>query len=412
MSRRLSPRGVTLADQVLSSVSNVLAVVLVARVLDAAEFGRFAVGYGVLTLVLTLSRQYFGTRVSLVAAHEQARELTAALVTACVLIAPLVALLVFAVSFAATGGGSWAILVVVALATPLVCMQDVIRFGAVAGGRPWAACASDALWVAVMAVPFVLGATLTPLSALLLWAAGALAALLLGALMAGTRLRLPAGWAELRTRHPVGDSLTIGTLLTQVASFWVLLVVSRAIGSPAAGSLRGAGTCMGPVNVLLAFSGLGLTPMLVARAREADLRFCVITGTAFGAATALWGALLLAVPSSVGRAGFGESWEGIRTVLPWTTLEYVALSLASAAILGLKVRGRARPLLHQRIAVSAVTAVGGTVVAIVAGEVWLVAAALAASAAVSAVYGWVQLAASRPPDGRSPRRRLLSARGL
>lgn len=384
-------RWCTLADQALSSVSNVLAVVLVARSLGATDFGRFTLGYGVLTLVLALCRAYFGTRVSLVADPRAARELTGDLVAALVLLTPLLSCAVLVASALTSGTGSPAILLAIAGATPVVCAQDVLRFGAVSSGRPWAALASDATWVALMLMPVLPGMHLPASLVLWWWWAAAAVALLVALTTSGVRPRWRGGVAQVRGRHPVGESLTVGSIVTTLATFWVLFLVSRVIDPSAAGSLRGASTAMGPVNVLLAFTAIGLTPALVARTRQSDLRFCAGTSAALVGVTLLWGTVLLAVPPGIGGAAFGDSWPGIRAVLPWTVAEYAFLALAAGTVLGLKVRHLPAQIMRGRGAGAGVTVLAGSAAAVLLVDPGAVAAALVLAALAAAAMGWGQL---------------------
>lgn len=392
MSRRTATRrSATLFDQMLSSVSNVLAVVLVARVLQPDEFGRFALGYAALTLVLTLSRSYFGARISLAADRSSAQQTAVDAVAALGVLAPLLAGAVFVAAALAGGGQSLLLAAIVAVTTPIVCMQDALRFGAVSAGRPGGAVLSDGAWVLAMALPFVTGRDPSASQALALWLGAALLALLVALAATGLRPRLRAGLAQLRRRDDVGESLTFGAVVTSAATLCVLLVVAAAISPAGAGSLRGAATAMGPVNVLLAFTALGLTPALVRRSRAGDLRFCAATAAVLAGLTSLWGAVLLLLPAAAGRAAFGPSWDGIRGVLPWTVAEYLGLCLAASAVLGLKVRRQSVQILRQRAAAAFITVVGGGLAAVVLGEVWAVAAALAVAATVSALVGGRQL---------------------
>jgi O-antigen/teichoic acid export membrane protein len=387
-STRWLRRAVVLVDQALSSVSNLLAVVLVARVLTPAEFGYFSLGYAILTLTLGLSRAYFGSRISLAPDVEEARRITSALVAGMLVLSPLVVLVVLAGATAATGGQAPLIALVVALATPVVCIQDALRFGAVAGGRPWVALVSDALWILVMAVPFVLSSQLSAPAALTLWGSAAGAALLVALLGFGERPRLRAGLSELRRREAVGSALTLGAVATTAATLLVLLAVSRALGPAAAGSLRGASTAMGPVNVLFAFTAVGLTPVLVQRERRGDRRFCARVGAMTVGLVLLWGLVLLLLPERLGAAAFGESYLGIRSVLAWTVGEYVWIAVAAAAVLGLKVRQGASGLIVTRIGTATLTVLAGTAAALFVGHVQAVAAAFVLSAAAGAVTAW------------------------
>ncbi|MDP9434968.1 MAG: hypothetical protein M3P93_07150 [Actinomycetota bacterium] len=395
------PRAVTLADQVLSSVSNVLAVVLVARALSSADFGRFALGYAVLTLALTLSRNYFGTRVSMAPDAADARRLTAELVAGMLVASPLAFLAVLVVAGLVTGLQAPGIVLVVAAATPVVLVQDLLRFGAASGGRPWVALASDGVWVALMAAPFVLGLDLDATAALVLWLYAAVSALAVALAAFGERPRL-SGLRELRRRETLGASLTLGAVATTAATLLVLMVVARVLDPAAAGSLRGASTAMGPVNVLLAFAGLGVTPVLVRRARAHDRSACLAVGGVLTLLVLAWGAVLLALPADVGTALLGDSWGGVRSVLGWTVVEYVLLAAASAALLGLKVRQRAADLVRARLTLASATVLLGAGAALVLDRVTAVAAAVAVSTLLGAAVAWAQFLR----DARTPGRRL------
>jgi O-antigen/teichoic acid export membrane protein len=245
---------VTLGDQVLSSVSNVLAVILVARAVSAEDFGTFALGYSVMTFVLALTRSYFGIRVSLNTDRVHARAHSRDLVGAIAILAPAMMVVVFVVSRLAAGSGAAVgVLLIVAIATPVVCMQDVLRFGAVASGHPKAAVWSDGIWVVLMLVPFALGTRLDPAQVMTLWLFAALAALAVALLSLRILPDLRGGWRELKTRHAVGEATTWSSVIGSLGALWILFVASAAISPVASGSLRGAATTM--PNVLLAYVG-------------------------------------------------------------------------------------------------------------------------------------------------------------
>ena len=71
----------------------------------------------------------------------------------------------------------------------------------------------------------------------------------------------------------------------------VVGVAGVALGPAAVGSLRGASTMMGPLNVVFAYVNLALTPVLVRRGRRLDLRFCAVTGAAVLGVVAAWSLL-------------------------------------------------------------------------------------------------------------------------
>jgi O-antigen/teichoic acid export membrane protein len=399
----LGPRTVTLADQILSGISNVLAVVLVARALDKDDFGRFALGYAILSLTLSTSRTYFGTRVSLAPDRETARHNTAALTGALLLLAPFIALLVMGLAVVTAGTASLGLLAIVALATPVVLVQDMVRVGSASSGQPWAALLSDAIWVLLMAVPFVFQISLGSNEAMGLWAASALVALIVAFAAYGLRPHLSDGVVALRTRDAMGESLTLGGIVVNICTLILLAVVARVLGPAAAGALRGAASTMGPVNVLIGFAGLGLTPALVRRPRSQDLRFCVSTGVVMATLTALWCAVLLLMPHSVGVSLFKDSWDGIRHVLPFTTGEYLLNCTYTAALLGLKVRNEPRALRRLRLASATVSLVGGTIAAFAFDDVRGVAVAIILGALTAVVIGWTALLRSRAVPVGAPR---------
>lgn len=407
-------RLITLADQVMSSVSNILALVLVARTLSADEFGTFALGYTMLTVVLGLSRSYFGTRVSLAGDREAAHEATSGLLGAVAILSPVAIAVVLIASLLAAGAESWQVLVVVALATPVVCLQDIVRFGSVAAGRPFVALVSDSLWVLIMATPLILGLDLSIAQVMLIWLGSGVLALLVAMVQFRVIPRLGAGMAQLRQRHLVGESVTYSILLGSLSFFFVLLLASRLIDTAAAGSLRGASTALGPISVLWSYAAIGLIPVLVRRARSQDVRFCALTALGMAGLALAWGAVLLVLPSSIGSFFFGDSWAGIRSILPWTIAEYVVGCVAVAALQGLKVRGCARQIVRSKVP-SVVVMVGGTaIVASVWGTVWAVAAVLALSSLVLAVGVWTSLLADYfrgSGQGKAPDRAQSAEQG-
>lgn len=393
-------RGVPAADQVFSSLSNVLAVVLVAHILDADDFGRFSFSYAVVIAALGVSRAWFGTRLSLV--HDPADVLDEARRTTgtLVLIAPLLACAVLAAG-AAVGGGSGSALLVVALAAPVICLQDALRFAAVAADRPTAALVSDGLWALCLMALLPVSGTLTGDIVLWMWFGAAVAAMLV--LFLGLRVRpvLRGGWGRLRERHPTSASASAGAVVTMGASLVVIGVVSAVLSDSAAGSLRGASTILGPLNVVMAFVNLACTPTLVRRSRDGDLRYCVLIAMAMLAIVVAWGIVVLSLPTPWGEFILGDSWPGTREVLPFTLLEYCTLGVATAWALGLKVRAEAWMLWRQRAVLAVLTLVIGCG-AVLLGDVRAVSAALALASAVSMVVGWRDLlhsvAAARTAD--------------
>jgi hypothetical protein len=391
MRRHWRLRGLTLLDQGLSSLSNVLAVVLVARSLDTESFGLFSVAYGVLLFVLTLSRTFFGTQLSLARTPEEGRSLGGAVSGALMLLSPAIVVVVAGMGVVLTRAQWVSLVLVVAAATPVICLQDCLRFTAVTTDRPGAAVVSDGLWCGIILAAIVVGTVLDAAQVLGLWLGAAGAALVTLLALLRLRPRVMQGLALLRTRHHVGESLTVGVAASSGASLVVIALVANVLSPAAAGALRGASTLMGPLNALFAFIAIGLTPAVVRRPRRQDVRTAAAVAAGAVTTVAAWGLVLLALPADLGSAVLGDTWASARAVLPFTTLEYVALAAGAASTLGLKVRSEARALARQKLGYAVGIVIVGGATALAAQSVLPVAAALAVVAAAANAYGWVQL---------------------
>ena len=402
MTSILKKGAVGLVDQGMSSLSNVLAVVMVAQSLPASAFGSFSVCYAILIFVVRLTRSYFGTQLTLTHAGQPAQDQARATLGALLVLSPIIAITVGALGLLLADSAP-SIVAIVALAAPLVCVQELLRYAAVAVDRAWVALASDTVWVAITAVPALRLIRLDGPQALGVWLGAAAMAVVVAVLLLRIRPNFGHGLRLLRERHDVGNSMTIGAVAASGASVVVTVVTAHALGPASAGSLRGASTVMGPLNVLQAFVTLNLTPILRRNERSADLRFCVRIALLVSAAVTVWSTIVLLLPDSVGQFALGESWPGARSVLPWMCVEYLFLSLATPTTLWLRVRFAARQLLRNRLAYAFLLAGFGSGAALLASSAVYVAAGLAAAAFVSAALGWIAVLRNRsldlaPPD--------------
>lgn len=388
----MGQRALSLLDQVLSGASNFIAVALVARALDATHFGVFAIAYALLTAALGLVRARWGTEISLAGHPDEARALLGRLTGGLLLAAPGLSALVVGIGLALSGTTNWLTVAVVALAAPVVCLQDLYRFAAVSADRPGVAVASDGVWLVIVGVGWPLGLAAVP--ALLVWAGAALLALVVAASALRVRPVLTGARHALLRRHPTGEVLAVTSVAMSLASVGSLGAAGRFVGPEAAGSLRGASTLMAPVNAIFAFLSIALVPALHRADRSGDLRACMRLAPALAAVTAAWGGVLLLLPDSWGRLLLGDTWDGARAVLAWTTVEYVALALVAASELGLQVRQEARLLLRVHMTYAVLVLAGGLVGSVVAHEAWVVAACLAVASVVGSAVTWTALVRS------------------
>ena len=102
---------------------------------------------------------------------------------------------------------------------------------------------------------------------------------------------------------------------------------------------------------------------------------------------ALWGAFALLLPTSVGEALLGSTWEPARAVLLPTIVSQIGSVLSSGPSMGLRTFAAARRSLRVSLinsVVAVVLGVGGAIAAGVDGAAW----GLAAAALISAGLWW------------------------
>ena len=396
-SRRVQLRRlVSLGDQVLSGASNFLTVALVARSTSPNGFGHFALAYAVLLVLLTLVRGVWGTPISLAGSprgslDEAQRYLSAALVAA-----PIMMSLIAGPTLLLTRGDNWPVVVLVSVAAPIVCGQDLCRFAAVSADRPGVAAASDGTWLVAVALGYVVQPG--PYAALGVWVAGAGAGLLVAMVSLRLRPQMRLGARALRSWHSTGVGVAVLQVSVQVATYAVLVLATVAVGASSAAALRGASSVMAPVNTLLGFMSLGLLPTVNRLRTHRQLGLVARIAAAILLLTAVWCAVLLLMPPSVGGLLLGETWPLARQILPWTSLEYVFVVVAHSAILGLQARQAAgRLLVNAGVVAAALMVSAGMVAAFVADSATPFAIAQVVAAGIGAVAIWaLYFRAARP----------------
>ena len=330
-------------DQALSSISNAGVVLVVAHVLGVNEFGQFAIGFTIVTLVLQLVRQLVSMPLVLTTSNlsagplrNQARLAVGASISLGAVLAMGIACMapLFAKSMAGT-------LLGLAVALPGVFTQDTLRFAAFAAGRPSRAALSDAIWLVAVGASLAalaVSGRATPGMYMAAWGLSGTLAGIVAMWQSGVWPRLPGAmhwtWSHRKTS---------GLLFVEIAAAYgsaqiAVLMISGAVGPAAAGALRGAQTLLGPVNVVGMAAISFLIPELVRRphlGRRGRMLAAAGVGGFIAFADLVLGITLLAVPSWVGEALLGSTWSGARQVLlPITLLTLsVALSLGPLAVL-------------------------------------------------------------------------------
>lgn len=232
------------------------------------------------------------------------------------------------------------------------------------------------------------GGAVDPQTLMTIWFAAAVMALV----MISVTLRLAplvrglAAWA----RKDLPDRASFGAegIISGLNSALVMTIVTATLGLSAVAAIRGAGTLIGPLSLLLGAMPLVVAPELSrlrAQGGAALWRAARPYALAISLAATGVGSLGLLLPETTGRAVLGDTWLVAREVLPIMGLEYVFLAWMFAGSLGLRVLNMGRALLRIRLAYS-VSAIAIAVSASYLDDVRYVSGGLAV---VAGIYAWL-----------------------
>jgi O-antigen/teichoic acid export membrane protein len=337
---RLAGRaGWSIVDQALSSLSNLLLSILVARAVDAEDFGAFTISFAVYSVVVLLARALLGQPLGIryADADERGSRVAAGSSTgAAAVVGIVLAGLVCGVAWL-IGGHLGVVLAVMAAFLPGLLVQDVWRLAFFAQGRPQLAALIDALWSALLAVGVVLLVLARVHHAapyVLAWGAAATLAAVVGGLRGRAAPQVADAWTWVRSHWTMTRFLLFEQMLTQGAYQGSLMLIGGVGSLSAVASLRGAQVALGPVAALSVSAMAFAVPELARRSwltAAQRLRIALVSGTALAVLGVLWGVVVLLLPASIGEEFLGDSWSGVRTVLLASLVGQVASLFTSGA---------------------------------------------------------------------------------
>jgi O-antigen/teichoic acid export membrane protein len=329
-----------LADQALSSLSNLAVGVVVARSSTVADFGVYALAFGGYTIALNVSRavatEPLAVRHSGPRTPDWERAVRAGTATA--LLTGVLGLLVGLGIAAVPPVPSKGVLLAFALTMPGLLLQDAWRWAFFVVGEGRKAFLNDLIWLlvmlAIMGALYLVGAA-SAFSLTLAWGLGAMVAAVAGRFQAGVspRRQLIREWVrrnwDLSPKY-VGEMLAVsGTIQVY------MLGITAAAGLAATAGIRGAQVLLGPVNVLN--QGIRMISVPEAsRALKHSYRRLWLVGLAIsfgvGCGALAWGAVFLLLPPVVGRELLGPGvWSQAHGVLvPVILLQALGASNAGA----------------------------------------------------------------------------------
>jgi hypothetical protein len=341
------------ADQVFSSLSNGLIIYAVAVATASQNFGQIALLLTLLAAAIGVLRGALGTPLLLTAgrAASDIRREGSFAITSALLVSPVVA----AVMWIVAGSGIRLSALLIIIATPVVLIEDVLRYVAIAEGRAHVAAFWDGLWFIGSAA--LLGATWLHLplatTAYLLggWAALAFGALfgMLAAVRITPRVKDYPAWISDGWQHRVRYGVDSG--LEQTTVFAVLLFCSVVLNPGVAAALRGATALLAPVAIAVGALPLAVIPesrrrnMTPPQVWRSLARITVLTSSG----SLLLGVALFFVPQDIGRLVLGRTFEATQTIIPIIAFEFALAAWSVAVTIFLRTFNRSADALNLKI---------------------------------------------------------------
>lgn len=346
----------TTADQVVSSATNALLSLFVAREVTAAEFGSFALAFVAFTYATGIARALVGDPLMVRFSGAASREQTGAIAQAtgaAIVVGVGLGLVSVAIGLL-LAGLTGTLLVILGLLLPGLLLQDQWRISFFASARPQAAFVNDSIWGVLQLgaiVALMRTGSVSPENCLTAWGIAALMAGGVGVLQARVRPQLRGGLRWIRDNRDIGLRFTSGFVVNQGAFALAFAAVGAVAGVAAVGALRGAQVLIRPVGVVFSSLAAFTLPMLSARTarREPISREALLQSVAATALAGVWTLLLLAIPTSLGEALLGDTWAGAQEVLALVGLQVAAVGFALGAAIGLKALSAAGLLLRVEV---------------------------------------------------------------
>ncbi|GLX20488.1 hypothetical protein [Streptomyces lavendulae] len=396
MSRRGLAAVSSVLDQAASSATNILVLVLAARLSSASGFAAFSMVYVAFSVLLGLNMAYVGQTVVLEKGAGLGRVCrSSVLFTAAA--AAAAGLVLAAAGLAVPGDAGWALLAL-GLVLPAVLVQDGLRYCFSALRVPERALAADALrLVCVVAALAVQPQGVSAGRLVLVWGLSALPALAAGLWLLRPFVRgVRADLGPYLRRGHLGRRFVVEFAVGNGSSQLAVLGLGAFATPLAVGALRGASTLFGPLNVLFN-SANAFGPPVVGRAsgKRGVVRLTLLTGAVLAVLGGGWAAVLYVLPDRLGRQLLGDTWPAAAALLPATGAQYAVMGLGTCALLTLRVLEPKATLSLQVVfsLLSVALLLGGYAGWGVTGAAW----GLALGSAAKAAAGWLRVARLEVP---------------
>jgi O-antigen/teichoic acid export membrane protein len=399
-----------IADQGVSSLTNFLLNVYVARTLGAAEFGAFSLAYVTYGFAINASR---GLSIEPLLIRFSGTDLrtwqrAAAGCTGTALLVG-VATGAGALAVAAVAGGTVGLaFFALGLMLPGLLLQDSWRYAFFAVGRGYHAFLNDVIWAAVQ-IPLLVIMKMTGHATVfwfvLAWGAGAV----VGAAFASLQARvLPsvAGARHWLMRHrDLGPRYLLENTGGNAAGTVQSYCTSSILGLAAVGDIQAANVPMGPFRIVYYGLGMITIPEATRVLRRTPRRlpfFCAAASIALTLLALAWGVVLLvALPMGLGHLMLGALWRPAYPLVFPTTLAIMAMCATGGAAIGLHALGAARRSMRATLITSGVVVAGAVVGAVTAGTLGTL-LFVAGGTWFGAVLSWLEFRQAMHDSGTVP----------
>jgi O-antigen/teichoic acid export membrane protein len=402
--------GWAFADQLLSSGTNFLLGILIARSVGVRDLGAFSVAYAPFTFSLggvrAVASELLIVRHSSLSEHEWRDGIRRSAGTA--MLAGIVIGTGSLIAAATLAGSVSSVLTIVGVSLPLLLVQDVSRFALLARQRGAAALLSDAAWAAVMFTAFALlkeagVASVTWFT--FSWAGAGCVAAVVGLLQLKvlpcgpiTAIRWLRGHSDIAPRFLAEFAITTGVSTVTV------FAIGGIAGLGELGRLQAAQVLLGPLNIMFGGVGLVATAEGVRQLRDSPRRLaqdCRWLSLALTTGVLAWGMIVVVVPRSIGESVLRTNWDAGRSLVVPLLIAFAGYASTFGASIGLHCLAAARRILRTNCIEAVLTLFFGLTGAYLAGAkggAW----GFAVAGLLKGVNAWWQFSrALREYEGRS-----------
>jgi O-antigen/teichoic acid export membrane protein len=380
-------------DQALSSVTNFLLSIAVARTVSPREFGAFGLVFATYLLLLNLTRalgsQPLLIRFSASPYDDQRKEIPGA--TGVAVVIGVVFGVILALASIPCAHTTKVALLALAITLPGLMLQDGWRFVFFAVARPAAAAVNDGIWAIFQVTAFValrIHGAETAAPYVLGWGVAATVAAGFGIVQTRVWPSLVAGVRWLVAHRDIGPYLSLEFFATSATAQLTLFCVAPFVGLTGVASLRAAQVALGPLGVIYTAILIVAVPELTriyvrdpARMPRVATLFALVSA----ASAVIVGAAIYFLPDSIGVALLRDNWEPAQEVIIPSALGLAFSALMTGPFLQMRVVEAVKETLKLRVWLL-VAAVG---LATLGAAAWGAKGAAWAVALVTAVFVWL-----------------------